>query len=160
LPLFSTSEKSHYHFALSVDPSSPATSADVLNARVYPLEHREIGRHQMRVTEAARKSDWFGGINHAIPFHWHGDTFDIPGGATRMASSVACENPAYVSGDHVLGLQFHCESTPESIDLLLKNGADDLEPGKFVQDQRRSGGDRMGQGRVSMASWSRFWLIS
>lgn len=108
--------------------------ADTLGAKVYPQEHKEIGWHPIELTQAGRQSPWFGGVDHTIPFHWHSDTFDIPSGTTHLASSVACENQAFSHGDRVLGLQFHIESTPESIELLLQNSPGDLSPGGFVQN--------------------------
>jgi GMP synthase-like glutamine amidotransferase len=48
-------------------------------------------------------------------FHWHGDTFDLPEGATRLASSVKYNNQAFRIGNQVIGLQFHLEVTKEDI---------------------------------------------
>jgi GMP synthase-like glutamine amidotransferase len=41
--------------------------------------------------------------------HWHGDTFDVPPGAVRLASSAHNANQAFRFGDLVYGLQFHLE---------------------------------------------------
>lgn len=107
--------------------------ADVLGARVYPDAHREIGWHPIRLTDEARHQQWFGAAEHSTPFHWHGDTFDLPRGAVHLASSDACRNQAFAYGDRVLGLQFHIDSTPDSIELMIRHSAEDLEPGPFVQ---------------------------
>ncbi len=69
------------------------------------------------------------------PFHWHGDTFDIPSGAIRLARSEACENQAFLYGGGILGLQFHLEATREGIgDLIANCGADCSTGGPFVQE--------------------------
>jgi GMP synthase (glutamine-hydrolysing) len=47
---------------------------------------------------------------NTIPvFHWHGDTFDLPAGAVRLARSSLYENQAFSLGQHSLALQFHIE---------------------------------------------------
>ncbi len=46
-------------------------------------------------------------------FHWHGEMFEIPTGAQRMAHSAACQNQAFVYGENVCGVQFHPEVTKE-----------------------------------------------
>lgn len=52
---------------------------------------------------------------------WHGDTFDLPQGATLLARSAACEHQAYQYGQHVLAFQFHPESTPDNLKLFLSD---------------------------------------
>jgi GMP synthase-like glutamine amidotransferase len=47
--------------------------------------------------------------------HWHGDTFDLPAGATRLASSRKYPNQAYRLGAHAWGLQFHVEVDDQAV---------------------------------------------
>ena len=42
--------------------------------------------------------------------HWHGDTFDLPAGATRLASNANYQNQAFAFGGNALALQFHLEA--------------------------------------------------
>ena len=44
-------------------------------------------------------------------FQWHGDTFDLPSGATLLATSPLCRQQAFRFGDCAYGLQFHIEVT-------------------------------------------------
>jgi GMP synthase-like glutamine amidotransferase len=111
--------------------------ADVLGARVYRNQHKEIGWYPLSLTEQGRHSPLF----HALPqrftaFHWHGDTFDMPDGATWLAQSSGCRNQAFSYAGHVLALQFHLESTSESIRDIIANCGDEIIPGPYVQSTK------------------------
>ncbi|HYV98545.1 MAG TPA: type 1 glutamine amidotransferase, partial [Gemmatimonadaceae bacterium] len=85
--------------------------ASALGARVTRnpfIEHGWFPVEGIPVPGAFRFPDRF------TTFHSHGETFEIPPGAVRIASSAGCENQAYQIGRHVIGLQFHLESNPES----------------------------------------------
>ena len=58
--------------------------------------------------------------------HWHGDTFDLPENATRLASTPACENQAFAWGGHVLGLQCHPEIRTDRFEPWLIGNAGEL----------------------------------
>ncbi len=108
--------------------------AAALGARVYANDYREIGWYDIERTQAAAGH----AIGDCLParikvFHWHGDTFDPPAGALPLASSAACRNQGFAVGDRVVGLQFHLETTPESLQALIENGRGDLKPGPYVQ---------------------------
>lgn len=75
----------------------------------------EIGWFDLYFTEAAHNDLLFAGLDRETVFHWHGETFDLPGGAELLASSDLCRNQAFRIGDRVYGLQFHLEVTPEMI---------------------------------------------
>ncbi len=70
-----------------------------------------------------------------MAFHWHGDRFEVPEGATKTAQSEGCTNQAFEYGTNVLSLQFHLESSEASISRLIDNCKDDMTPGKYVQTQ-------------------------
>lgn len=69
-------------------------------------------------------------------FHWHGDTFSLPGNALRLAGSDACRNQGFVYQQRVLALQFHPEMTMTSIQALVRNCADELVEGPTIQSAR------------------------
>jgi len=54
-----------------------------------------------------------------LVLHWHGDTFDLPEGATRLASTALTPNQAFARGPRVLGLQFHVEAVPSRFEAWL-----------------------------------------
>ena len=103
--------------------------ADVLGARVYAGAEKEIGWFPIqRTPDAPPLLPEF-----TMAFHWHGDTFEIPEGAIRLASSSVCENQGFLWGDRVLGLQFHLETTEASLEALLHHGANELVDAPHIQ---------------------------
>ncbi len=127
--------------------------AEVLGARVFKNTTKEIGWYEVNRTEAARQS----AIRATLPqtfqaFHWHGDTFEIPKGAIHLARSAVCAHQAFLYRERVLGLQFHLESSRDSIEQLLKNGAEELLPEPCIQDAAtiRRHYDRIGQSNACM----------
>jgi GMP synthase-like glutamine amidotransferase len=86
--------------------------ADVLGGPVTRNRYSEIGWFPLRLSEAGRRSPWFGGVPAEFTgFHWHGDTYALPPGAECLAGSEACAQQAFALGERVLGLQFHLEVT-------------------------------------------------
>lgn len=74
-------------------------------------------------------------------FHWHGETFDIPESALPIARSEACKNQGFRLG-RTFGLQFHLETTEETMRDILENGKGELSEallsrGRFVQSESR-----------------------
>ncbi|AMV72434.1 type 1 glutamine amidotransferase [Desulfuromonas carbonis] len=107
--------------------------ASALGAAVYPNTHKEIGWYPVRGCPGP--ADLFTFPASCKVLHWHGETFDLPQGAHLLASSEACHNQAFQLGDRVIGLQFHLESTPESLDALLENGREELVGAPFIQTE-------------------------
>ena len=123
--------------------------ADVLGAKIVENPHIEIGWFPIRLTASAADSPLLAGLpTEFTAFHWHGDTFGIPAGATRLAESEACANQAFVYGTSVLGLQFHLEYSEESIHKMLTHCADELIEAPFVQSEREI---TVGLGNVATA---------
>ncbi len=81
-----------------------------LGARVYPGPEPEVGLLPVTLTEAARADALFEGLPvELLTLQWHGDTFDLPKGAVRLAGSPAYPNQAFRWGRHAYGVQFHLE---------------------------------------------------
>jgi GMP synthase-like glutamine amidotransferase len=110
--------------------------AEQLGARVGRNRETEIGWFDVELTEAGRAfaplSEW----PLRMPFfHWHGDAFELPAGATRLAYSAACDQQAYSFDDgRVLCLQFHPEVTSASVRVWLEHPQTHPSPGPFVQN--------------------------
>jgi len=84
--------------------------ARALGARVMANQTKEIGWYELNPTEAGRDDPLFAHFDDSqMIFQWHGDTFEIPHGATHLATSPECRNQAFRYSDNVYGLQFHLE---------------------------------------------------
>jgi GMP synthase-like glutamine amidotransferase len=106
--------------------------ASALGARVYPNAEKEIGWFPLEGLPSEDPAIFrFPASMRA--FHWHGETFDLPRGAIRLARSAACENQAFQLGASVVGLQFHLETSPESARALVDHCGEELRPARFVQ---------------------------
>lgn len=76
--------------------------ADVLGSKVYKGQEKEIGWYPIQVTTEAQKSAVFASLPASLTvFHWHGDIFDLPPDALRLAYSEVCANQAFIYGDRV-----------------------------------------------------------
>lgn len=92
--------------------------ATVLGARVYPGTETELGWDQLILTEEGKASP-LGVLEGLHVLNWHGDTFDLPAGATRLASTPITPNQAFSYGPKVLSLQFHVELPERDIERWL-----------------------------------------
>jgi GMP synthase (glutamine-hydrolysing) len=116
--------------------------AAALGASVYPLHvgdppvrHREVGWGAISFTRSASDEPVLRGMDESeIVVHWHGDTFDLPAGATLLASSLACPNQMFRHGKRAFGLQFHVEVTAEDVALWTAEDSD------FVRQANGPGG--------------------
>ncbi len=82
---------------------------------------KEIGWGEVGVESSRAARDWLGDVASFVAFHWHGETFTIPPGATRLAGSRWCDNQMFVLGPH-LGMQCHVEMTEPMIRVWTLGG--------------------------------------
>jgi GMP synthase-like glutamine amidotransferase len=116
--------------------------AHVLGARVYPNRVKEIGWFDVSLTEAALRHDLTEELPESFtPFHWHGDTFDLPADAVHLARSDACANQMYAVGSNIVGIQFHLEMTRDVISALAEHNAADVVESPTIQRREELPGD-------------------
>jgi GMP synthase-like glutamine amidotransferase len=99
--------------------------ASAAGARVYRGPQKEIGWFPVRRVT----TEGVGALLPELftPLHWHGETFDLPEGATRLAETEVIPNQAFQLGCAV-ALQFHIEATPQSVAALVENAAHEIQP--------------------------------
>jgi len=90
---------------------------------------KEIGWGEVQVSDNAVAREWLGDLPAFESFHWHGETFSIPPGATRVLENAHCANQAFVLGKH-LGMQCHVEMTEELVRTWLRAGAAEIRQGQ------------------------------
>jgi GMP synthase-like glutamine amidotransferase len=106
--------------------------AHALGARVYPcmvgdppVRHREVGWGAITFATTPAKEPVLAGLDESeVVLHWHGDTFDLPAGAVRLASTLACENQMFRYGARAFALQFHVEIEAVDIARWVEEDAD------------------------------------
>ncbi len=108
--------------------------AEVLGGEVVPGEVKEIGWFPIEQDKAFSQHP----LGQLLPqqmtvFHWHGETFTLPQGAQRIASSKVCENQGFIYGDRVIALQFHLEVTPFSVQSIVEHCANELVEAPYIQ---------------------------
>lgn len=101
--------------------------ARALGARVYPGPAKEIGWTPLQLTEAGRDSP-LAHLDGALTsmLHWHGDTFDLPAGATLLASTDVCRHQAFSWGRNALAFQCHPEAQTTQMERWLVGHACEL----------------------------------
>lgn len=92
--------------------------AAALGAGVYPGGRKELGWAPLQLSAAGQASP-LGVLGTQPVLHWHGDTFDLPQGATLLASTAPYPHQAFSHGPHALALQFHVEADWRRIEQWL-----------------------------------------
>jgi len=86
---------------------------------------KEIGWGEVAISEHAEAKKWFGDAKNFLSFHWHGETFTLPQGATHLLSSQYCQNQAYSIGNH-LAMQCHIEMTACMVETWCQLGEEEV----------------------------------
>ena len=107
--------------------------ASAHGGRVYRAPEKEIGWFDIEAVDAPQGCFRF--PQRCTVMHWHGETFDLPPGAHRLAVSQACANQAFELGERVIGLQFHLEMTEANLHAILANCRHELQVARYVQTE-------------------------
>ena len=108
--------------------------AKTFGGKVYPGSKKEIGFYSDLVPEG--NSRLFSGFSNPFTvFHWHGDTFDLPEGATKLVHSKDYQNQAF-QYQSAVGLQFHMEVNEEMVNLWLDKTEEKLQTIPYIDPQK------------------------
>lgn len=133
--------------------------AQALGARVYPGGQKEIGWKPLTLTETGLQHPLAAFADQTPVLHWHGDTFDLPEGATLLASSDLYPHQAFAWGRCALALQFHIETTARGLERWLIGHAGEIAatPGLSVPtlraDAARHAARTEVKGRQCLTAW-------
>jgi GMP synthase (glutamine-hydrolysing) len=133
--------------------------ARALGARVYPGPAKEIGWQPLHLSAAARATPLAhldGNLTSML--HWHGDTFDLPVGATLLASTELCRHQAFSWGRHALAFQCHPEVQAGQMERWLIGHACELDAAGLSPVELRAESARLApvlktQGTRCFAEW-------
>jgi GMP synthase (glutamine-hydrolysing) len=133
-----------------------------LGARVYAGPEPEVGLLSVEITEEGRADPVFADLPDGLAtLQWHGDTFDLPEGAVRLAGSPAYPNQAFRAGN-AYGVQFHLEVSPAmahewaDVPAYAASLERTLGPGSaagFVADIERRSAEMLEHGRSLFERW-------
>jgi GMP synthase (glutamine-hydrolysing) len=112
--------------------------ASALGAAVFPGPVKEVGFHRLTIVPSLAAAP----LRHLqdLPvLHWHGDTFTLPAGAERLASSERYDNQAFRLGQNILALQFHAEMGLDArFDTWVEQWPDDIAAAGTTPEQLRA----------------------
>ena len=107
--------------------------AKTFGAKIYSGPKKEIGFYND--LKISSDSTFFSGFQNPFTvFHWHGDTFDLPQGALRLASSEHYPNQAF-QYKSAIGFQFHLEVNEEMVNLWLDSTEEKLQKISYINPQ-------------------------
>jgi GMP synthase (glutamine-hydrolysing) len=114
--------------------------AKACGAPVSKAPQREVGWYRVDVTAEGQRDRLFKDLSNQLTvFQWHEDTFEVPEGATLLATGHLCANQAFRIGNYAYGLQFHIEVTEDMVDEWMESEKGEIA-GKDIRPFSRGGG--------------------
>jgi GMP synthase (glutamine-hydrolysing) len=111
--------------------------AAATGAEVYRGNIQEIGWLPISVSLDGQMDPLLGYLpGKPTVFQWHGDGFDLPKGAKRLASSLYYQNQAFRIGKNIYGLQFHLEVTPTMIERWMNQRGKELAQIPYISPDK------------------------
>ncbi len=112
--------------------------------RVFRGTHEEIGVDVVRLTPAGRRDPLLADLGPEFDaFHWHNDTFELPGDALHLAFTSVYPNQAFRLGPAQYGLQFHIELTPDLVAEMVPHLPEHVRPNALAVGRIARSGERV-----------------
>jgi GMP synthase (glutamine-hydrolysing) len=127
-----------------------------MGAPVKRAAQTEIGWEPLSFTEAGQRSP----LRHlsSSVFHWHGETFEMPVGATHLASTPLCRNQAFSVGRNLLAIQCHPEVTARGLEQWYVGNVGELQalglsPARMREQARQHAAQLTREARLFLVEW-------
>lgn len=116
--------------------------AKARGAKVHKGIKKEIGWYPVHITDQGMDDPLLNTFSREVNvFQWHGDTFQLPCGAVRLATSKDYPNQAMRINTMSYGFQFHFEITRDMVVEWLRTGRREIRevavdnlPDKVLKD--------------------------
>ena len=113
---------------------------------IEPLRHgsaghplREVGFGAISWKASDKEVPWLKHIpRHQLVLHWHGDRCLLPPQAQLLASTLLCQEQAFQIGSAAVGLQFHVEASPASVERWIREDQEFIKAAGSSAEQIRS----------------------
>ena len=106
--------------------------AAALGANVYAGPAQEIGWYPVTLLPEADTDPLLRKVpSPVMALRWHGDVFDLPKGAVRLAYSEKTDVQAFRYGKNAFGFLFHMEMTAHIIEEMVKTFSSELQQEKL-----------------------------
>ncbi len=136
-----TADKYVLGICLGAQMIASVLGAAVTHNKIDGRHEKEIGWYPVFPTNPAKRNRLFASFPEVLTvFHWHGDSFTLPHGATCTLQNGNCAHQGFIYGARIIGLQCHLEMRPEDVESLLRKGAEELRENaayRFVQPAER-----------------------
>jgi GMP synthase (glutamine-hydrolysing) len=136
--------------------------ARALGSRVFSMPQKELGWSALKPAPGVEHHPLRQLLGPDLQvLHFHGETFDLPTQAQRLASTALCENQAFSLGRHALGLQFHPEVTAELLESWYVGHVAELAAlGLSIAELRRQGRELAPRLAQPLEAFFSEWLAS
>ena len=131
--------------------------ARALGADVAASGGKEIGFAPLLLTDDGQRSP-LQALQGIPVLHWHGEAFELPAGARRLASTPACRHQAFAIGNHALALQCHPELDARQFERWLIGHTPGAGAGRHRSERPAHAGASLWRAAAAATAMFDHWL--